>query len=56
LDAIGNIDAGDLLDNAVAGVGDAFDSVQDVVDGVLDSSEGTIAASCALTAVLFFIQ
>ena len=49
LDAIGNIDAGDVI-------GDALDAAQGAVDGILDSSEGKVAASCALTAVLFFIQ
>ena len=56
IDAIGNIDAGAILDNAGDLIGDAVDAAQDAVDGILDSSEGKVAASCALTAVLFFIQ
>ena len=56
IDAIGNIDTGAILDNAGDLIGDAVDAAQDAVDGILDSSEGKVAASCALTAVLFFIQ
>ena len=55
-DAVGDVDTGAILDNFVDGLDEAKDGALELINGFTENSEGKAAASCALTAVLFFIQ
>jgi len=55
-DAVGDVDTGAILDNFVDGLDEAKDGALELINGFTENSEGKAAASCALTAVLFYIQ